>query len=57
MSDGIKDALGTHYLCRLPQNAQLTKELWDVIMFNYHDPEGLQNILDEMFAVPPRETT
>lgn len=54
MSDPVKTALGDHYLCRLPQNAQLTKELWDVIMFNYHDPEGLQKILDEMFAVPPR---
>lgn len=55
MDDGIAKALGASYLCRLPDNARLTQELWDIILFNIDEPEKLQQILDEMYAVPPRQ--
>ena len=52
--DAIRQAIGDHYLCRLPPGATLTQELWDVIAFNINDPDRLQQILDEMYFVPPR---
>ena len=50
----LKRQLGDHYLCRLPPHARLTKELWDVILFNINDPDRLQKIIDELFTTPPR---
>ena len=55
MTDDIKTVLGTRYLCKLPAGAVLTQELWDIIALHIDDPQRLQQTLDELYFVPPRD--
>ena len=50
-SDTVQRILGTRYVCKLPEHATLTPELWRVILDNIHDPDVLQHLLNVMYGV------